>query len=466
MDEQDAMDRLDAYLDGLVRGEPPLPGDLGSDLASIAERVNRIDRRPAPEDARARVWQSLNDQAPRRGALFSPNGFAPARSVALPPPYQRSGRNTKPRPSFARCGRAFDNLAAAGLVVLALAAILLIASGGHPAWWNESGPTVALPRGGATNSGELDATGPSGPPVERWRFQLPAGTASYAAPVVTDSQIFVAPPGGTLVAVDPATGMEIWRFRGPSDTPVSGAPAVVDGVVYVGTLDGNLHALEAATGMERWHLDLGTPFTSPIVVGDTAYVSAGSSQGAYPAVGDGVVLFTGSCACDKLLAVDLTTASLKWTFVIPDVGLVAVDAVSGAERWQAPADDTGTAPAIDDGSAYLVTTDGWLVSLDLDDGHERWRAPLAPGQTSASAQVASPSASGDSVLVVQRDGTLIAWDAETGEERWRQSLAAAASPRRPSSPAASSMSATSTASSTRWTPRAETSVGPTRWTAG
>jgi outer membrane protein assembly factor BamB len=427
MNEREAMDRLDAYLDGLASGERAEPGDLDPGLTAIAERVDRLDRRPAPEAARARVWRSLMENVPERRAGASPNGTLPI-PLTSEPSRAHHPVAIRRRPSLERWGRLLNDLAAVVLVVLVMASTLLLASGGLsgliPDWWDTDEPRVAMPRGSAANSGEINATGPSGPPVERWHVQLPTGTASYAAPVVAGDLIYVAPPGGTLVAFDLATGEERWRFRGPDDLPVSGAPAVADGVVYVGTVDGTLFALDALTGLEHWQLDLGSPFTTPVVDNGMAYVSATNAQGAYPAVGDGVVLFVGSCGCDELIAVDLATAVVKWTFAISDAGPVAVDAVTGTKRWSSTAEVAAAAPAIADETVYVLSSDGSLVALALADGQERWRAALVPGQSVASTQVTSPTVSDDSVMVVMRDGTLAAWDSESGVERWRRPLGA------------------------------------------
>jgi outer membrane protein assembly factor BamB len=427
MDERDLMDDLDAFLDRLSEGEPEAASSLEAALAETARAVDRTGRRPAPNGAKDRVWRRLTES--QGGAAASTNGQLPSSSAGQTEPIELATRAPKRRPRRSRWWTALDNLAAAALVGLALLGTLIFAAGGLPDVdlpWREpdGGGRVAMPRGGPSNTGELDASGPEGEPVERWRFQLPAGTASYAAPVVTDDTIYVAPPGGTLVAVDRATGERRWQFRGPGNEPVSGAPAVAEGVLYVGLVDGTLYALDALTGQERWRIETAAPFTSPVVSDGTIFLSANTTQGVYPVVAGDLVFIGGNCGCDRLVALDAATGSELWTFASDFAWLHAVSAKTGQVRWQVDGVAATAAPAVANGTIYAIGDDGSLVALDAATGTERWRRALTTDPGQPTSQITSPTVAGEGVFIALRDGTLIAFDQDDGAESWRMSIGA------------------------------------------
>ena len=187
---------------------------------------------------------------------------------------------------------------------------------------------------------------------------------AQAAPAVDEDTVYVGGGfGDDLVAVDAATGKERWRFplrsaglfavdavsgqpqwHFATERGVNSAAAVADGIVYVGDLDQRLYAVEATTGRKRWSVQIGqdanpsetreairTPNPAPAVVGGVVY--AGGSDGT----------------------------------------LVAIDAVSGVERWQAQL-GTGfiSAPVLAGGVVYVGQMDGTLFAVDAATGKTRW----------------------------------------------------------------------------------------------
>lgn len=120
--------------------------------------------------------------------------------------------------------------------------------------------------------------------------------------------------------------------------------------------------------------------------------------------------------------------------------IIAIDATTGAERWQFPTEHpTGAAPAVAGGIVYAGDAGGVVYALDAETGEEHWRRDLQTGWTS------EPVVVGDLVIIattsyqspihvaVQEntvvvgsglvgqpaDGfTLYALDRRSGEERW------------------------------------------------
>ena len=124
---------------------------------------------------------------------------------------------------------------------------------------------------------------------EAWRVQLGAG---LTAPVVAEGRAFAAAADAhTVFAIDLATGKAAWQFTagGRVDSP----PTVHRGTVLFGSADGCAYCLRASDGKLIWRF-LAAPADvrvarfgqiesawpvhgSVLVVGDTAYVSAGLS---------------------------------------------------------------------------------------------------------------------------------------------------------------------------------------------
>ena len=79
-------------------------------------------------------------------------------------------------------------------------------------------------------------------------------------------------------AIDPDTGTVLWQDR--LATPSYGATAIANDVALVpDTVSFAVRALDVATGIELGHLPLpGPPSSTPVVVGDSVFVGAGTRE--------------------------------------------------------------------------------------------------------------------------------------------------------------------------------------------
>jgi len=123
--------------------------------------------------------------------------------------------------------------------------------------------------------------------VQEWNYS--AGGGYESSPAVVNGVVYVVSIGGSLFALNAASGIKLWSYTPVSIqvgnyTPVGvifdSSPSIVNGVVYVGSdsdpaqgLDAHVYALDALSGEELWN------YTT-----DGAVVSC-------PAVVDGVVYF-------------------------------------------------------------------------------------------------------------------------------------------------------------------------------
>jgi outer membrane protein assembly factor BamB len=102
-----------------------------------------------------------------------------------------------------------------------------------------------------------------------------------------------------------------------------------------------------------------------------------------------------------------------------DVGteVVALKATDGTPVWTQDIAANGEFVAYDDGTVFVLGTDGELTALDAADGVVQWAAQLGPdsGQFNA-----PPTATGGLVYVNSATGELFAVDEATGSVTWSQ----------------------------------------------
>lgn len=213
--------------------------------------------------------------------------------------------------------------------------------------------------------------------------------------------------GGTLAALDAATGDVHWEF-----SPITGLSALSIAIgqsVYVSGYDGNVYAVDPATGAEQWWFSTGSnAVLPPQTPGDV--IQIGSSEGRIY----GVDTISGSerWRTDVGSSIVGVTAAAGILFTVSgDGSRAALDATSGVLKWRVDGSADSTEPGLllASGSGYLVSG-GTLRAWDPATGAERWLfgTPIGPGIV----------VSDRSIIVGGDDGRLHAIDALTGVDRW------------------------------------------------
>jgi eukaryotic-like serine/threonine-protein kinase len=327
-------------------------------------------------------------------------------------------------------------------------------------------------RGSPNHTGVYDA-----PPIHKlegvkWKFKT--GGYVTSSPALANGLLYFGSEDGNFYALDSENGVEIWRFH--TDKPIHSSPAVSNGLVYFQGNDGFTYALDDKSGEQKWKADTGpdrpTDYdflsASPTVLDKIVYIAGGNAnlyalQGetgealwiipeadgwgpvrSSPAIVGDTVYFT---AGRSLLALDSQTGKEKWVYksrvlarsspavgdglvVFGDNGsmIYGVDSKTGAEKWKYLINYywVVSTAAISNGIVYVGGDDSYLNALDAQTGKEKWRFKTR-GETiwSSPAIVDDVIYIGDWNYSGGKDengntlwGYLYALDAQTGQELW------------------------------------------------
>jgi outer membrane protein assembly factor BamB len=172
---------------------------------------------------------------------------------------------------------------------------------------------------------------------ENWSFSG-AGNRFIAAPLATESGIFVPSSDNTIYALD-FNGLLIWQYS--TDDPLWASPAWSEscGCIYQVSMDHHLYALDPENGKLLWKSeDLGGPVVSQPAVSETGLV----------------ILATFN---NEVIALDEASHQVEWRFTTSD--------------W------SWASPVIDSEQVYASDISGTFYALDLNTGDALWQ--IKPG---------------------------------------------------------------------------------------
>jgi len=157
-----------------------------------------------------------------------------------------------------------------------------------------------------------------------------------------------------------------------------------------------------------WKVAIPFGHSSPIIVGDTIYVTGAeggsrANAGREKVVDEGGKLYT--------LAIDRRTGRILWRREAPRPRL---------ERYQPTNSPASPTPVSDGKGVYVFFGDYGLISYGMD-GNERWRTPLGPFNN-VNGHGSSPILFEDLLILVCDQDTesyMVAVDKNTGKQRWR-----------------------------------------------
>ena len=227
----------------------------------------------------------------------------------------------------------------------------------------------------------------------RWAFGYPGDVIAFAAPTLIDGTLFVGSAGGTVYAIDTASGCVHWQYEARG--PVRAAPVIAtsgdDITLLFSDQNGGVHALDARTGAQRWRVRVeaheATRLTGSFALtDDLVFVPAASweeTRSINPEYQ--CCTFRGS-----ITALRLADGAQVWkTYLVDEpvrTGETAVGTAtfgpSGAGVWSTPTVDAQR------GVLYVTTGDNYshpatatsdaIMALDLTDGHIVWSQQTTP----------------------------------------------------------------------------------------
>lgn len=189
----------------------------------------------------------------------------------------------------------------------------------------------------------------------RWSYRLANRITSSG--VLVGQDFFVVDSGGTYAMLETSTGDPLWRNRTLGN--VSTSPAVQGSEVIVASEDGKVYAMNRTTGRDTWKY-------------------LGAEQ--------------------KLTASPVALGRLIIQPLLPNPGIVAIDAINGEELWRT---DITATPVLARQQDMLLYTDNKIISIDLDDGSVNTEVPTQP------VMAVMPIGDDGSILLISRQGRLL-----------------------------------------------------------
>lgn len=243
----------------------------------------------------------------------------------------------------------------------------------------------------------------------RWRTAVP--NVVMSTPIVVHGRVFVGtgtnqhiaptewgrPEGDAVLALDAASGKVLWSFKTTGEDMPS--PVYVGDRLVFANGDGHAYALDPETGKLLWR----TPLK-----GISTMASATT---------DGHTVFLSTCTLDR---------SPGLTF--------AIDAASGAIRWQSPYGNCDSSPALAQNqlfvsgirmvrTSYGVGYKAVAASLDAASGKPKWvheteDAGFSSTFASSERAIAGTFAGATYYVSFPTHDRLVAFDSASGRIRW------------------------------------------------
>ncbi len=261
-----------------------------------------------------------------------------------------------------------------------------------------------------------------------------------ASPVVSGGKMYISSeyPDGTLYCLDVKHGKILWKYEIGASRSTS---TIEGGVVYTVNNEGELFAHNGATGDLLWKNNTDSfPSQSPVVRGDSLFVSSGLERLIVLSTVDGTVLteitlpaspypsltmidnrlYYGSDSGVGVISPSRSHESSWWfevsraykLAVSEEVILVsdgvrkitALEIESGEVRWsRTTAGLIEAAPLILDNMGIIVTLSGEIKIFEIDDGKLMWDTRIEVSLPSP------PIVTGNYLLVTTERGELIAF---------------------------------------------------------
>jgi outer membrane protein assembly factor BamB len=217
------------------------------------------------------------------------------------------------------------------------------------------------------------------PPVAEFLWQFETGGCISVSPAVAEDMVFVGACNGLFFGINRLTGTVKWQYdikKDADQTGFHGRCLLTGDLVIVATdgwEDGFVYAFEQTSGIVRWKHQTGSPVPSDVIQkGNLIYVITQS---------------------DSLIALELTTGSIRWSFAPPE-----------NPRF----DKFVSSPIVSDDLVVMSGRDGIVYALYGDNGRVAWQYQVGTNSS-------TPVLIGDMIYVGQiSKNIVIALSADNG----------------------------------------------------
>jgi outer membrane protein assembly factor BamB len=220
-----------------------------------------------------------------------------------------------------------------------------------------------------------------------------------SSPVLADGALYLGSADTKLYSLDAANGEQRWSYS--TGAWITASPAYADGTVAAASQNSQISVVSTRTGRRQLLYDAGggrTIVGNPVVQGDSVYFASIDGQ---------------------VWAIDRTARSwplertiLFWKANLYIWGVISAPVQKGTV-WSRNIGGKVLLPvAATPDSVYSVTTKGKVVALDSMTGSERWRTEVGDDVT------APPVVAGRTMLAGTEDGLIVGLDRFTGETLW------------------------------------------------
>lgn len=287
----------------------------------------------------------------------------------------------------------------------------------------------------------------------KWAFAFEGDLTAFAQPTVIDGNLFTGSAGGTVYALDAATGCIRWTFE--ANGPVrSSILAERDGSrvsLLFGDQNGWFYSVDAASGRALWKKrvddhDAARLTGAPVAHEGTVFVPVASWE-------ENRALDSKYECCTSrgsVVALRIRDGSLVWKSYMVDAPKPAGKTVAGVTKWAPNGAGIWSAPTLDLGRGVLYVTTGdnyslpatetsdAVVALDLKTGRIVWSRQMTSGDAFSgacgspgkgecgpdfdfgSSAILTHSGNRDLLLAGQKSGVVYALDPDRkGEIIWQ-----------------------------------------------
>lgn len=276
----------------------------------------------------------------------------------------------------------------------------------------------------------------------------PIAIAGSASATYDNGRVIVMSSSGVMTGFDATTGNQLWSALMPSQWLFTAPPTAANGIVYTGGAGdgGTLYAVDDATGALLWTASvMNGDASSPTVTSDGVYVTypcqtydfqpqtgasvwhdngtcegGGGATGAYAngvyyspngvgSLGESFNAETGTMLSSYG---GTPTLGVAMGYFLQSGTLDAIDLSSNTIRWTFAGDGSlSTTPILVNGYVFVASSYGRLYALDAASGAQLWQTTLSgqPGSASWFALAQSGMSAGDGLLLVPVGSTLVAY---------------------------------------------------------